>query len=184
MPTYTISQLARTFGLSRSALLHYDRIGLLRASQRTMAGYRIYSQKDRDRLAQICLYRDAGLSLADVRHLLAAQERPDVKILEKRLRAIGEQILNLRNQQRILTAMLTKMASGPYEPVIDKTLWVKMLAAAGMDEAAMARWHAEFEQLAPAAHYALLRQLGIPEREARQIQAWARRAPAPSSKER
>ncbi|BBO84120.1 hypothetical protein DSCO28_46860 [Desulfosarcina ovata subsp. sediminis] len=53
-------------------------------------------------------------------------------------------------------------------------MWVSMLEAAGMDEAAMARWHAEFEHLAPAAHYDLLRQLGIPEREARQIQAWSR----------
>ena len=174
MQTYTISQLAREFGLSRSALLYYDRIGLLKASHRSAAGYRIYTQADRARLKQVCLYRNAGLSLADVQQLLATDEVPGIKILERRLREIGEQILGLRNQQRLITAMLKKMSGGSFEPVVDKKMWVSMLEAAGMDEAAMARWHAQFEQLAPMAHYDLLRQLGIPDREVRRIQAWAR----------
>ena len=111
MPTYTISQLAREFGLSRSALLYYDRIGLLKASRRSAAGYRIYTQTDHARLAQICLFRDAGLSLADVQALLASDNAPGVKILERRLQEIGEQILGLKNQQRIITAMLKKMTT-------------------------------------------------------------------------
>lgn len=174
MPTYTISQLAREFGLSRSALLYYDRIGLLKASRRSVAGYRIYTQADHARLEQICLFRDAGLSLADVKALLSSDKAPGVKILERRLREIGEQILGLKNQQRIITAMLKKMTAERFEPVVDKKMWVSMLEAAGMDEAAMVRWHAQFEQLAPMAHYDFLRQLGIPKHEARRIQAWAR----------
>jgi DNA-binding transcriptional MerR regulator len=46
MKTYSISKLARAFGLSRSTLLYYDRIGLLAASGRTGSGYRCYSEKD------------------------------------------------------------------------------------------------------------------------------------------
>ena len=37
----TISQAAKKFKLSRSTLLYYDRIGLLRPTERTAAGYRI-----------------------------------------------------------------------------------------------------------------------------------------------
>lgn len=174
MPTYTISQLAREFGLSRSALLYYDRIGLLKASSRSAAGYRIYKGADHTRLAQICMFRDAGLSLADVQALLSSDQAPGVDILERRLQEIGEQILGLKNQQRIITAMLKKMTTERFEPVVDKKMWVDMLEAAGMDEAAMVRWHAEFEQLAPMAHHAFLRQLGISAHEARRIQAWAK----------
>ncbi len=35
MKTYSISQLAGAFGLSRNTLSYYDRIGLLRAPERT-----------------------------------------------------------------------------------------------------------------------------------------------------
>ena len=57
---YRISQLAEQFGLSRSTLLYYDRIGLLSPSARSEAGYRQYSAADRGRLESICSLRRAG----------------------------------------------------------------------------------------------------------------------------
>src|SRR5262245_19662656 len=54
MKTYSISRLARAFGLSRSTLLYYDRIGLLAPSGRTGSGYRSYSEKDYRQLERIC----------------------------------------------------------------------------------------------------------------------------------
>ncbi len=174
MKTYSISQLARAFGLSRSTLLYYDRIGLLRASERTAAGYRRYSERDRARLKRICMFRGAGLSLADVEKLLTGDSEPSVEVLEKRLRELADQILDLRNQQRLITAMLKNMTNDRFAPAIDKEMWVEMLKSAGMDEAAMQKWHAEFERRASEAHYEFLLSLGISENEARQIQAWSR----------
>lgn len=49
-----------------------------------------------------------------------------------------------------------------------------MLQTAGMDEAAMAIWHAEFEALAPEAHHELLLSLVISEPETNAIRAWSR----------
>ena len=46
-------------GISRTVLLYYDTIGLLKPSGRTGAGYRIYSEADVQRLKQIMIYRDA-----------------------------------------------------------------------------------------------------------------------------
>lgn len=174
MKTYSISQLARSFGLSRSTLLYYDRIGLLRAPRRTPAGYRCYTRHEYDRLARICMFRDTGLSLADVQKVLSGSTAPSVKILEKRLEELEKEMRRLRNRQRQLVAMLKKMTSGEYEPVVGKEMWVEMLAAAGMDESAMANWHAEFEHRAPSAHHEFLLSLGISESEARQIREWAR----------
>jgi len=50
MKTYSVSKLARAFGLSRSTLLCYDRLGLLPPSGRTGSGYRCYTDKDHRRL--------------------------------------------------------------------------------------------------------------------------------------
>jgi MerR family transcriptional regulator, thiopeptide resistance regulator len=174
METYSISQLARSFGLSRSTLLYYDRIGLLRAPRRTTAGYRCYTQHEYDRLARICRFRDTGLSLADIQKVLSGGTAPSVKILEKRLEELENEMRSLRSRQRLLVSMLKKMTSDDYEPVVGKKMWVEMLAAAGMDEAAMANWHAEFEHRAPAAHDQFLLSLGISESEAGQIRKWAR----------
>ena len=174
MKTYSISQLARSFGLSRSTLLYYDRIGLLRAPQRTAAGYRRYTEHEYSRLERICMFRSTGMPLADVRKLLSGESAPGVRILEKRLRELESRILCLRKQQHLITAMLKNMTDEVYGPVVDKKMWVKMMETAGMDESAMAIWHAEFECRAPEAHYEFLLSLGIPADEARQIREWSR----------
>jgi len=174
MSSYSISQLAHSFGLSRSTLLYYDRIGLLCAAERTASGYRRYSRYDHDKLERICLFRRAGLSLADVQKMLAGENEPGVKVLEKRLQELGDEILVLRNQQQLITAMLKNMSSGKFAPAMNKQMWVEMLAAAGMDESAMQRWHAEFEGRAPQTHHDFLLSLGISVSEAERIQKWSR----------
>lgn len=175
MKTYSISQLARLFGLSRSTLLYYDRIGLLRARERTPAGYRRYTQNEFSKLERICIFRNAGLALRDVKKLLSDRAAPSVKILEKRLKELQDQILSLRGQQHAIIAMLKKATSGAFKPVVDKTMWVKMMEAAGMDESSMERWHAEFECRAPEAHKEFLLSLGISANEVRKIRDWSKR---------
>ena len=66
----TVTKLARRCGLSRSTLLYYESIGLLRPAQRSVGNYRCYGEQDAERLRQICFYRDAGLKLEDVRAVL------------------------------------------------------------------------------------------------------------------
>ena len=174
MKTYSISQLARAFGLSRSTLLYYDRIGLLRAPGRTAAGYRLYTQNEYNKLERICIFRSAGLPLGDVKKLLSSSAVPGLKILEDRIQELEDQILFLRVQQHSIIAMLKKMKNGAYKPVVDKTMWVSMLKAAGMDESSMAKWHAEFECRAPEAHKNFLLSLGISANDVRKIQEWSR----------
>ncbi|MDP1992323.1 MAG: MerR family transcriptional regulator, partial [Syntrophales bacterium] len=169
----TISKLGRLFGLSRSALLYYDRIGLLTPSGRTQAGYRCYSEADRLRLERICGFRRAGLALEEIRIILASG-KPSAAVLERRFHEIGEEISILKVKQGLLSRMLTGIASAKCPSAVDRDLWVEMLRAAGMDDRAMARWHAEFEQRAPEAHREFLLSLGITEEEALEIRNWSR----------
>ena len=174
MKTYRITELARAVGLSRSTLLHYDRIGLLAASDRSRADYRIYTEADRRRLERICQYRSAGLPLADVRALLDVSGRPAARLLEKRLRQTSEEIGALRGQQRLLASLL-RVAGQKIPPAVDKDMWVSMLKAAGVSPRSMERWHREFERRAPRDHHGFLASLGIPEAEIDRIRAYSAR---------
>ena len=170
---YRIGQLAREFGLARSTLLYYDHIGLLRPTGRSKAGYRLYAPAERLRLEMICGYRQAGLALEDIRRLLDQAQDDSCAVLQRRLRELGAEIRTLRLQQRLLAGMLKTVAGGELPVTIDKDVWVAMLRAAGMDDAAMERWHAEFERRAPQAHHDFLLSLGIPAHEIRRIRAWS-----------
>jgi MerR family transcriptional regulator, thiopeptide resistance regulator len=170
-----ITELARIFGLSRSALLYYDRIGLLKPTGRTEAGYRLYSPNDRDRLASICSFRRAGLTIEDIRRVLSVEGDAEQAVLQRRIRSLGEEIRNLKTQQHLLSKMLQVQSLGELPVAVDKQAWIEMLRAAGMDEAAMARWHAEFERRAPEAHHQFLLALGVSEDEALFIREHARK---------
>ena len=174
MKTYSISKLARAFGLSRSTLLYYDRIKLLAPSGRSGSGYRCYSERDFRRLERICHLREAGLPLKDIRGVLSSGGKPGVKLLDKRFHEITANIVELKGQQRILAGMLTRIASKSSKLPVDVGLWVEMLEAAGMNQKSRKRWHTEFERRAPDAHNELLLSLGIPPEEVLKIRRWSR----------
>jgi DNA-binding transcriptional MerR regulator len=174
MKTCSISQLARAFGLSRSTLLYYDRIGLLKASGRTGAGYRCYSETDRRRLQRICQFREAGLALKDIARVLSSGGKPGARLLDKRMRENTASIVDLKRQQRVLAQMLRRISSGNSQPPIDVEVWVEMLEAAGVNQKARKRWHMEFERRAPEGHNDFLLSLGIPREEVAKIRRWSR----------
>lgn len=173
---YTISQLAKKVGLSRSTLLYYDSIGLFLPSGRTDANYRTYTEKDLARLEQICTYRRTGLSLNDIGKIMKTTGKKGViSILEKRLDELNREIRALRNQQHFIITLLKNDRALSRIRVMDKEGWIKLLQAAGLDQAAREKWHAEFERLAPEAHQDFLESLGIPAKEVALIRKYSRR---------
>jgi DNA-binding transcriptional MerR regulator len=176
MKTYSISKLARACGLSRSTLLYYDRLELLKPSGRTGSGYRYYTEAEQRRLERIGHFREAGLTLKEIRAVLSSGGTPGIKLLEERLRETAEHIVSLKNQQRLLAGMLRQVASGKRPPTVDVKLWVKMLQAAGLDEDGMHRWHTEFERRAPEGHKELLLSLGISPDEVEEVRRLSREA--------
>lgn len=65
---YSITDLAREFGVTSRTLRFYEDEGLLHPERRGSS--RIYSRSDRARLAWILRGRSVGFSLADIRELL------------------------------------------------------------------------------------------------------------------
>ncbi len=161
------------FGLSRSTLLYYDRIGLLRPTGRSPANYRIYSGADRQRLEQICRYRRTGIALKAIAAILAAPRQKTVKALEMRLDALNREIQDLRTQQQTIVDLLKDQSLLAGTRVLDKQRWVAVLRAAGLDDEAMWQWHVAFERMSPEAHQDFLESLGINAREIAAIRTWS-----------
>jgi len=170
----TVGRLARQFGLSRSTLLYYDSIGLLKPSQRSNANYRLYGEKDRRRLQAICAYREAGLGLEEIRQILDGAAGKVAAILEQRLLQLNSEIAALREQQRVVVRLLRDRRKLRRARALDKQAWVALLRATGLTDDEMRRWHVEFERMAPEAHRDFLESLGIPAGEIRTIRRLSR----------
>jgi DNA-binding transcriptional MerR regulator len=170
----TISQLGRRFGLSRSTLLYYDSLGLLRPTARTAKNYRLYSEEDAARLELICTYRRAGLPLADVTRVLAAPEGALREALHRRLEDLNGEIQGLRRQQKVIVELLRHDLDLPATRFLDKEGWVEILRATGLSEEEMHQWHVEFERRSPEAHRDFLESLGIEDQEVARIRQWSR----------
>ena len=170
----TVSKLADSCGLSRSTVLYYESIGLLRASSRSGANYRRYSDADAARLRQICIYRDAGLKLDDIRVLLDRPGNDPSALLERRLVEIDNEIGRLREHQRAILKLLRTDESFWRNNDMTKDKWVAIMKAAGFNENDMQRWHVEFEKADPAEHQQFLEYLHIPAADIDRIRAWSR----------
>lgn len=161
----TAGRLARRFALSRTALLYYDRIGLLRPQARTASGYRCYSDVDVARLEQICTLRGAGLRLGEIKQILAGRGNVLTRVLERRLEELNGEIDARRSQQRFILGLLKTKRARSQIRVMNKELWVSLLEAAGFSSEDRSRWHAEFERLAPERHQEFLEFLCLTDQE-------------------
>jgi DNA-binding transcriptional MerR regulator len=67
---YTVGRVAEIAGVTVRTLHHYDEIGLVTASGRTAAGYRVYEPADIERLHQVLTYRALGFGLDEIAALI------------------------------------------------------------------------------------------------------------------
>ncbi len=67
---YQAREFAERTGTTVRTLHHYDRLGLLRPTNYTAAGYRLYGESDFARLQQIVALKFIGLSLKQIKELL------------------------------------------------------------------------------------------------------------------
>lgn len=70
----SISQVAKLTGVSIRTLQYYDEIGLLKPSELTAAGYRMYDDDALQTLQQILFFKELGFPLKEIKEIL---EKPD-----------------------------------------------------------------------------------------------------------
>lgn len=89
---YTIQKLAHLAGISTGTLRYYDEVGILKPARVNSSGYRIYGQKEIDRLQQILFYRALEVGIDEIKQLLLNPSYDEIdalnnhyqKLLEKR----------------------------------------------------------------------------------------------------
>src|SRR6476646_4357395 len=105
MSDFSIGSLASDAGVSVQTLRHYDKIGVLRPTARSRAGYRLYSANDRARLDVIRTLRELDFDLPTIGRLLAGK----AKLTESaalQLRALEHQSRIIRRRMSVLRVFL------------------------------------------------------------------------------
>ena len=93
-------------GVTVRALHHYDRLGLLKPSGRSTAGYRLYQDCDLVRLEQIVVLKFLGLPLKQIGRLLRRESklqdvlRSQRRVLDEKRRRIGWAIDAIREAEQ------------------------------------------------------------------------------------
>jgi DNA-binding transcriptional MerR regulator len=82
--TWTVGQVADTFGVTVRTLHHYDEIGLLVPSERSRAGYRLYTAADVERLGRIVVWRRLELPLEQIAAVLDEGTDPSEQLHRQR----------------------------------------------------------------------------------------------------
>lgn len=109
-PSFSISDLAAEFGITPRALRFYEDEGLIAPRRDGLA--RIYSRRDRGRLAWIIRGKNVGFSLSEIRELLDIYESeggPD----EQRRAAVAkcrERVAMLQRQREDIDASIKELA--------------------------------------------------------------------------
>lgn len=99
---YTIKKLAELAGISTRTLRYYDQIGLLKPREINKSNYRIYDEKNVNKLQQIMFYRSLDFPLAKIKEIMTD---PDFS----RLKALKDQRQMLLNKQSEINTLLTNI---------------------------------------------------------------------------
>ena len=91
----TVGEVAELARVSVRTLHHYDELGLLSPSERSEAGYRLYSYDDLARLREILIWRALGFSLAEIASVLDDPGHDRLAALERQRELVGREIERL-----------------------------------------------------------------------------------------
>jgi MerR family transcriptional regulator, thiopeptide resistance regulator len=94
---YTVGRVADLSGVTIRTLHHYDEVGLLSPGGRSAAGYRIYEDRDLERLQRILFYRELGFTLDEISTIV---DDPHTD-------ALG----HLRRQRGLLTGRIDRLSA-------------------------------------------------------------------------
>lgn len=118
----TIGELAKRAKLRPSALRYYEEQGLLKPDGRTESGYRLYGPLAEKNLQLIQRAQHLGLSLEDIRRLLAGYQRGElsdaaiIQIVEARAMTLERQLTELLVFQHELDHFLQDIRPETHAP--------------------------------------------------------------------
>ncbi len=103
----TISQVAELTGISTRTLQYYDEIELLKPSELTESGYRLYDEA-LQKLQQILFFKELGFKLKEIKEILQKPDFDRIKAFKRQ----RELLLLKRNRTDRLIQLLSRLEKG------------------------------------------------------------------------
>ena len=104
----TIKQISDLTGISVRMLRYYDKIGLLKPSTTTDAGYRLYDDESLETLQQILFFKELDVPLKSMKKILASPQYDKVQALHRQ-----KELLSLkRDRLNELISLIEKKMKG------------------------------------------------------------------------
>ena len=104
----TISQVAELTGISTRTLQYYDEIGLLKPTELTKSGYRLYDDEAMQKLQQILFFKELGFKLKEIKEILQKPDFDRIKAFKRQ----KELLLLKRNRTDRLIQLLSRLEKG------------------------------------------------------------------------
>ncbi len=124
--TYSRGQLAKSTGVKGETIRYCENCGLLNTPERSLAGYRIYSEDHAKRLLFIRRCRELGFSLNEIDGLLCLtdDDKSCVQVREltaTHLNDVRDKIKDLKKMERALRDMVAQCDAdtSPDCPIIE-----------------------------------------------------------------
>lgn len=107
---FSISDLTREFGVTARALRFYEDEGLIAPSRVGLS--RIYSKRDRARLAWIMRAKNVGFSLTEIREMIDLYDLGDGRVEQRRvtLQRCEEKIAKLKQQRADIDSSIKELS--------------------------------------------------------------------------
>ncbi len=104
----SVSQVRKLTGVSARTLQYYDEIGLLKPSELTLAGYRLYNDEALQKLQQILFFKELGFKLKEIHEFISEPQFDKIAAYKKQ----KELLLLKRNRTDRLIQLLGRLEKG------------------------------------------------------------------------
>lgn len=104
----TVSQVTKLTGISARTLQYYDEIGLLKPSELTTTGYRLYNDEAMQKLQQILFFKELGFHLKEIKDFLSHPDFDKITAYKNQ----KELLLLKRNRTDKLIQLLSRLEKG------------------------------------------------------------------------
>jgi DNA-binding transcriptional MerR regulator len=115
-----IGELAEAVGVTTKTIRFYESFGLLPEAPRTASGYRSYEDSDAGRLRFIKTAQRLGLSLDEIREIIAFRDRGErpcgyvAAVLDRQVRGLDRRIQDMAQLRDELRQLQFKAAQEPH----------------------------------------------------------------------
>jgi len=135
--TLKIGVVAKRTGLTVRTLHHYDQIGLLKPSDETESGHRLYTDSDIARLHQIVTLKQLGFTLEEIKDMMNNSDYNPKEMLDLQLSRLNVQInqlVELRSKLQDIIELLDVGGPVSSERFLMTIQMMKMIASPHFSE--------------------------------------------------